>query len=56
VYPEEERIPYKDPIRADAESTRQEITDIRRQIGPEEGARFDIQLQAEHLKMIEISR
>ena len=56
MYPEEKRIPYKDFIRVDAKSTRQEITDICRQVGPEEGARFNIQLQAEHLKIIEIGR
>ena len=56
VYPGEERITYKDPVRADAESTSQEIIDIRRQLGPEEGARFDIQLQAEQRKLLQISR
>ena len=41
VYPKEE-IAYEDPVRAETESTGQEIVDIRRQLGPEEGARFDI--------------
>ena len=41
VYPKEE-IAYEDPVRVETESTSQEIIDIRRQLGPEEGARFNI--------------
>ena len=55
-YPGEERIAYEDPLRADAESVGQEIIHIRRQMGPEEGVRYDAQLLGEHRKMVEIGK
>ena len=55
-YPGDERITYEDPVRTAAESTALELASIRRQMEPEEGARFDAQLQNEQCKLLEIGK
>jgi hypothetical protein len=50
-YPGEEKIMYEDPVRVNTESTGQEITKLREQMGHEEGARFDAQIEVQQRKL-----
>jgi hypothetical protein len=55
-YPTEEADIYNAPAYKDAESTTQKLIEARRQIGLEEGARFDTQLYNEQRKMLAIAK
>jgi hypothetical protein len=55
-YPTEEADTYNASAYKDAESTTQELIEARRQMGPEEGARFDTQLYNEQRKMLAIAK
>jgi hypothetical protein len=47
---------YNNPASTSADATSRELTEIRRQMEPEEAARFDIQLDNEQRKMLAIAR
>jgi hypothetical protein len=51
-----ERIMYDDPIGTNAESIGQKIINLRRQMGPGEGVRFNAQIQVKQRKLIEINK
>jgi hypothetical protein len=47
---------YNNPASTSADATSRELTEIRRQMGPEKAARFNIQLDNEQRKMLAIAR
>jgi hypothetical protein len=51
-----EAIRYNDSASTGAAATSRELIEIRRQMGPEEVARFDAQLASEQRKMLAIAK
>lgn len=56
MYVEDQAQPYSEPARVQAQSTGQTIMDLREQMGPEEKARYDRQIEAEQQKLFAIGR